>query len=142
MIEQPKNHLLGFLRTRPRAVGEAFRSNPRHSARRRARISWYEGEQARTCKARLIDIGRMGAALTTGNPPPRLAMVRVRLVGSTPTPWIEGDVVGIEPTDGIYRVRVKFREPCPNVLLKAAVLGPVNTSAEEAVAVPDHEEIS
>jgi hypothetical protein len=140
MLEQPKNHLLGFLRSRPRAIGEAFRTNPRHSARRRARISWTEGTQTRTSKARLIDIGRMGVALSTTTPPPKAALVCVRLVGSTPTPWIEGDVLGIEPNEGTYRVRIKFREPCPNVILKTAVLGSATSRSEATVT--EHEEVS
>src|SRR5262249_52995326 len=139
MLEQPKNHLLGFLRARPRAIGEAFRSNPRHSARRRARILWHAGSQTHTSKARLIDTGRMGAAVSTTTPPPDAARICLRLVGSTPTPWIEGDVLGIEPSEGVYRVRIRFREPCPNVLLKTAVLGPV-TAVEEHT--PEHEQIS
>lgn len=133
MIQPPKNHLLGFLRARPRAIGEAFRSNPRHESKRRARISWQDATGQRTIKARLVDIGRMGAALTTTAPPPRGVLVCVRLVGLVATPWIEATVLGIEPTDGIYRVRVKFKEPCPTVLLKSAVLDP---TAEASVEKP------
>lgn len=134
MLNQPKNHLLGFLRSRPKAVGDAFRTNPRHSSRRRARLAWQSGERARTTAARLVDISRMGAALTTDNPPAVSTLVRLRLVGSTPTPWIEANVVGVEPNDGTYRVRLKFRDPCPTVMLKAAVLGVVKTAHEPGTA--------
>lgn len=133
-----KNNLLGFLKARPRAVGEAFRTNPRHQTRRRAMVSWQQGREARSIKVRLIDISRMGVALTASTPPPIGAWVRLRLVGSTPTPWIEGDVVGVEPTDGTYRVRIKFRDPCPTIMIKSAVLGPQSetgaTRKEEAAA--------
>ncbi|SIO03447.1 PilZ domain-containing protein [Singulisphaera sp. GP187] len=124
------DNLLGFLKSRPRAVGDAFRTNPRHQSRRRAMVSWQQGRETRTVKARLIDISRMGAALTSSTSPPTAAFVRIRLVGSTPTPWIEGDVVGIEPTDGTYRIRIKFREPCPTIMIKSAVLAP-HTSDEK-----------
>src|SRR5258706_3288933 len=63
------NNLLGFLRSRPRAVGEAFRTNPRHQSRRRAMVSWKQGRDTRTVKARLIDISRMGVALAATTPP-------------------------------------------------------------------------
>ena len=132
------NDLLGFLRSRPRAVGDAFRTNPRHQSRRRALVSWQQGRESRTIKVRLIDISRMGVALSATTAPPTSALVCIRLVGSTPTPWIEGDVVGIEPNEGTYRVRVKFREPCPTVMLKSAVLAPQVGSppAEEKEAPP------
>jgi hypothetical protein len=134
MLNQPKNHLLGFLRSRPRAVGDAFRTNPRHRSRRRARLAWQAADKSRTTAARLVDISRMGAALTTDNPPTVSTLVRLRLVGSTPTPWIEANVVGVEPTDGTYRVRLKFRDPCPTIMLKAAVLGVVTSAHESSAA--------
>ncbi|AGA30285.1 PilZ domain-containing protein [Singulisphaera acidiphila] len=130
------DNLLGFLKARPRAVGEAFRTNPRHQSRRRALVSWQQGRESRTVKARLIDISRMGVALTASTPPPSSAVVCIRLVGSTPTPWIEGDVVGIEPTDGTYRIRIKFREPCPTIMIKSAVLAP-QTSEEKTASSAD-----
>lgn len=133
------DNLLGFLKSRPRAVGEAFRTNPRHQSRRRALVSWKQGREAKTVKARLIDISRMGVALTSSTPPPTAASIRIRLVGSTPTPWIEGDVVGIEPTEGTYRVRIKFREPCPTVMIKSAVLAP-QPSEEKAVRSAEAEQ--
>lgn len=140
MIKPPKNHLLGFLRARPRAVGEAFRTNPRHSSRRRARLSWQDGLRCRTVKARLIDIGRMGAALSTTTPPPDGTTICMRLVGIAPTPWIEASVLGIEPSEGVYRVRVQFREPCPTIMLKSAVLDPGAPGHEAAMPAASGEE--
>ncbi|WP_406700814.1 PilZ domain-containing protein [Singulisphaera sp. Ch08] len=133
------DYLLGFLKARPRAVGEAFRTNPRHQSRRRAMLSWQQGRESRTVKARLLDISRMGAALTSTTPPPSSTLVCIRLVGSTPTPWIEGDVVGIEPTEGTYRIRIKFREPCPTIMIKSAVLAP-HTSEEKATSSSSSEQ--
>jgi hypothetical protein len=139
MIDHPKNHLLSFLRTGARAVGDAFRTNPRHGSRRKARIAWRAGAQEKVVHARLIDISRVGAALTTATPPPEGTLVRVRLAGSTPTPWIEADVLGVEPLDGAHRVRLRFRDPCPTIMLKSAVLGNVvptpHTSSQDSEAV-------
>jgi len=138
-----RNDLLGFLRSRPRAVGEAFRTNPRHQSRRRAMLSWRAGRDVRTAKVRLIDISRMGVALTAATPPPDGALVQMRLIGSTPTPWIEGDVVGIEPNDGVYRVRIKFRDPCPTIMIKSAVLSPTHrgssTETDQVEEDSEHE---
>lgn len=122
MSEQPKNQLLRFLRARPRAVGEAFRTNPRYASRHRGRLAWQEGSRPRTIPIRLIDISRAGAAVAATNPPPVQTMVRMRLVGESATPWIEADVLGVEPNEGVYRVRLKFREPCPTFMIKSAVL--------------------
>ncbi|MHC5542231.1 PilZ domain-containing protein [Singulisphaera rosea] len=122
MNKPPKNQLLGFLRSRPRAVGEAFRTNPRHESHRRARLFWTEGDRTREIPIRLIDISRVGAAVSASTPPPTSALVRIRLVGPSATPWIEAIVIGVEANEGTYRVRLKFREPCPTVMLKAAVL--------------------
>ncbi len=124
MSEQSKNQLLRFLRARPRAVGEAFRTNPRHASRHRARLSWQDGLRTRNVPIRLIDISRAGAAAAAINPPPIQTLVRMRLVGESPTPWIEAEVLGVEPNEGIYRVRLKFNEPCPTFMLKSAVLDP------------------
>src|SRR4051794_8149654 len=125
--------LLGFLRARPRPVGRDFRANPRHESDARARIAWNQGLRSRAVRADFIDIGRLGAALRTADPPPQGALIRVRLVGEHPTPWIEAEVLAVEPLDeGQHRVRLKFLESCPTVLLKAAVFG---STASEAAPV-------
>jgi hypothetical protein len=52
--------------------------------------------------------------------------VRVRLVGPEPTPWIEAEVVGVDPeSPGRQRIRLRFTDPCPTYFLRVAVLGPV-----------------
>ena len=141
MSDQPKNQLLRFLRARPRAVGEAFRTNPRYATRHRGRLAWSEGIRTRTVPIRLIDISRAGAAVMTTNPPQPLTMVRLRLVGESATPWIEADVLGVEPHEGVYRVRLKFREACPTFMIKSAVLDLKNPGADvETVEIDDDSE--
>jgi PilZ domain len=141
MIEDLDNPLLGFLGSKPRAVGDAFRTNPRRGARRRARLSWGEGVLSRAVPARLINISRMGAALTTAESPPHSGLVRLRLAGDTPTPWLEADVLGIDRDERRkFRVRLKFREPCPTIFLKTAVLGVIAPAADDTVAAIDPEE--
>jgi hypothetical protein len=89
----------------------------------RARICWTEQKKRRDVPARLVNICRAGAALITRIPPPMGETVMVRIVGDDPTPWVEGIVLGVDPNDkGLYRVRLKFRDLCPNLFLKAAVL--------------------
>ncbi len=120
-----KKILIGFLGAVPKAAGDAFRTNPRHASRARARLSWSEEKRSREVPARLANICRAGAALLTRVPPPMPGTVMVRIVGDDPTPWVEGTVLGVDRTDkGLYRVRMKFRDLCPNLFLKAAVLDP------------------
>jgi hypothetical protein len=138
MIEEPLNQLFQFLRTSFRAVGEAHRTNLRRHASTPARLCWGEGAKQTTIRARLADISRAGAALITAAVPPSNAHVRIRLVGREPTPWIEADILGVEPdTPGRLRVRIKFREPCPTFFLRVAVLGPIESDeAGESPAIP------
>src|SRR4051812_44539345 len=68
-MEGRENPLLGFLGARPREVGESMRPNPRHTSSARARLSWRVGEKDFEVAARLIDIGRTGAALLVATPP-------------------------------------------------------------------------
>jgi hypothetical protein len=118
-----KQILIGFLGAVPKPAGDAFRTNPRHASRARARLSWSEERRRREVPARLVNVCRAGAALLTRVPPPLPGTVMVRIVGGDPTPWVDGDVLGVDRTDkGLYRVRVKFRDLCPNLFLKAAVL--------------------
>jgi hypothetical protein len=133
MIEEPLNQLFQFLKTTFRAVGEAHRTNLRRHTSTPARLSWSEGEKSRSVRARLIDISRAGAALLTVEAPPLNAHARIRLVGREPTPWIEADILGVDPElRNRHKVRLKFREPCPTYFLRVAVLGPVVDEEAEA----------
>jgi hypothetical protein len=126
MIEEPLNHLFQFLRSSFRAVGEAHRTNPRRHVSTPARLTWTAGEKRPTIRGRLVDISRAGAALITAALPPPRGHVRIRLVGPEPTPWIEADIVGVEPESATrHRVRLRFTEPCPTYFLRVAVLGPI-----------------
>jgi hypothetical protein len=126
MTEEPLNQLFRFLRASFRSVGEAHRTNPRRHSSRPARLSWTEGEKCRIVRGRLVDISRAGAALITTAPPPVKTRARLRLVGREPTPWIEADVLGVEPeASGRHKVRLKFIDPCPTYFLRVAVLGPI-----------------
>jgi hypothetical protein len=126
MIEEPLNSLFQFLRASFRAVGEAHRTNPRRHASTPARLTWTEGAKPQTIRGRLVDISRAGAALITAALPPRQTHARIRLVGPEPTPWIEADILGVEPESPTrHRVRLRFTEPCPTYFLRVAVLGHV-----------------
>jgi hypothetical protein len=132
MTEQPSNQLYQFLRARYRAVGEAHRTNPRRHTTRPARLSWTEGEKCRMVRGRMQDISRAGAALIAISPPPVNSLVRIRLVGREPTPWIEAQVLGVDAdAAGWYKVRLKFVDPCPTYFLRVAVLGPVAPEPSE-----------
>jgi PilZ domain len=129
--EAQQNALLGFLRSRPKAVGESHRTNSRHESSARARLAWNEGEKRRVVPARLLNISRTGAALVVATPPPEAVPVLIRLMGEEPTPWIEAEVVGVESLrESRSRVRLKFLEFCPNLFLKSAVLGTTPSNAE------------
>lgn len=126
MYEHQENPLLRFLMTRFQAVGDAFRTNPRHKSSARARLAWEVRGHSTTAKARLVDISRAGAAVVTRKAPPDRVLVRLCVMGDEPTPWIEGRVLGsTSDSDGKYRIRIQFHDPCPTILLKSAVLGSV-----------------
>ncbi|HMB06682.1 MAG TPA: PilZ domain-containing protein, partial [Isosphaeraceae bacterium] len=111
--EAHRNALLGFLRARAKAAGECHRTNPRYSSSARARLAWKGGEKSCIVPARLLNICRTGAALVVATPPPEAVPVLIRLMVEEPTPWIEADVVGVEPLRASrYRVRLKFHELC------------------------------
>ncbi len=120
--------LLMFLRVRPKAPGEDFRSNPRRGCDVEARVAWKVGPNKRSNPARLIDIGRFGAALLMTDPPPATASatVRLRLLADEKTPWVEAKVLEVAPDTAAQgrekRVRLQFLEVCPTVLLKVAAL--------------------
>lgn len=137
LAESSRGGLLGFLRARPKPVGDTFRTNPRRKSSIRARLSWRHAGKPREVPARLINISRAGAALIANTPPPEAAAVLVRLMGVEPTPWIEADVLGVEPdARGRNRVRVRFREFCPDYFLKAAVLDPLMPREEPSPSSP------
>ena len=137
LAESSRGALLGFLRARPKPVGDTFRTNPRWKSSIRARLSWRHAGKPSEVPARLINISRAGAALIVNTPPPEAAAVLVRLMGDEPTPWLEADVLGVEPdAQGRNRVRVRFREFCSEYFLKAAVLDPLMPREEPPSSLP------
>ncbi len=72
------DNLLGFLKSRPRAVGEAFRTNPRHQSRRRVGV--LEARTRGEDKLRHACSTSVGwvRALTSSTPPPTAAFIRIR----------------------------------------------------------------
>jgi hypothetical protein len=59
-----------------------------------------------------------GAALITHRPLPATTTVLVRLTGEAPTPWVEAELLGVEPKEaGNYRIRLKFQRPCQDSFL-------------------------
>jgi PilZ domain len=126
------NRILDFLTAKPKPAGDACRSNPRRQTTARVELAWLDGKEWRTIPARLRDISRGGACLLARSEPPLTRSARLRIVQGEGSPWIEVEILGIErdsPTR--YQVRLRFAEPCPNFLLRMAVLG-----AEETVEQP------
>ena len=123
LIERPDTGLLHFLQAAPKPAGRDFRTNPRHDSSATIEISWDDGRKTVTSRGHLINLSRLGAALVVPGPPPVTKRLLVRLDGEVSTPWMEGEVLGIDSHERRkYRVRMRFTEPCPNVFLKAAVL--------------------
>ncbi len=85
-----KNHraqlstLLGPMQTRTRTPGEWSRAHPRLILSAPACLSWTEGETTWYLSGRIVNIRRAGAALITGE---------------TPTPWVEAELLGVEPKE-------------------------------------------
>src|SRR5690349_19665 len=113
---------LASLEDRRRPDGRDRRDSARHlPMNRHAEIMWGPAESAPTAPAQLIDISRSGAAVIVGDPPPA-GTLRLSL-GAERTIWVEADVVAIEPvTESSHRLRLRFRTPCPDDFLKAAIL--------------------
>ena len=136
LAELSRSALLGFLRARPKLAGDTFRTNPRRKSSIRARLSWRQAGKTREVPARLINISRAGRA-DREHTAPEAAAVLVRLMGVKPTPWIEAEVLGVEPdARGRNRVRVRFREFCPDCFLKTAVIDPLMLREEPSPSLP------
>ena len=46
-------------------------------------------------------------------------------------------MLGVEPKEGLYRVRLRFREPCPTFMIKSAVLDDGTPQAKAEVQESD-----
>jgi hypothetical protein len=122
MHETP-NRILEFLTTPAKPDGDACRSNRRRRSSVRVELAWLDGKVWRTTPARLRDIGRGGAAIIARLTPPLTRNARLRFIEGEGSPWIEAEILGVEPeTPTRQRVRLHFESPCPSFLLRLAVL--------------------
>lgn len=130
MTEKP-NRILEFLTTPPRPEGDACRSNRRRKSTAPVEISWPDGGDWRTVRARLRNISRGGAAVVTAVPPPITRKARLRLTEGEGTPWIEAEILAADAQPPKRQfVRVRFVDPCPSFMLQLAVLGFVEADDE------------
>jgi PilZ domain len=129
---EPPNRILEFLTSPPQPDGEASRSNRRRRSSAPIELSWLDGQTWRTTRARLLDISRGGAGLVSAQPPPLTRVARLRFLRGEGSPWVEVEILGVEPvTSKRHRVRVRFEAPCPSFLLRLAVLDAVEVAEEE-----------
>jgi PilZ domain len=125
MLEAP-NRILDFLTAQAKPAGDACRSNPRRRSSSRIELSWLDGKEWRTIPARLRDISRGGASLSARSAPPITRPARFRISEGDGSPWVEAEILGVEPASPTrHRIRIQFVEPCPSLLLRLAVLGVV-----------------
>ena len=130
-MSEPPNRILEFLTAPPRPEGDACRSNRRRKSVASIELSWPEAGGWRTIRARLRNISRGGAALVAAVPPPLTRQARLRLTEGEGTPWIEAEVLAADPQlPGRQLVRIRFVDPCPNFLLRLAVIGLVEPDDE------------
>ena len=130
MSEKP-NRILEFLTAPLKPEGEACRSNRRRRTSASIELSWPDGGNWRTIRARLRNISRGGAGLVAAAPPPLTRRARLRLIEGEGTPWIEAEILAVEPEPPKrQKVRVRFIDPCPSFMLRLAVLGFVEAEDE------------
>ena len=129
-MAEPDLALLQFLALPARPQGEHFRNNWRRPSRSPVDLSWIQDNRWVSSPARLVDIGKRGAALACLSSPEVGTLVRLRFVEGDGSPWIEATVLGSgRLNDRESRVRIEFEQPCPTSLLRLAVLtGPSNAS--------------
>ena len=133
-MSEPPNRILEFLTAPAKPDGDSCRSNRRRRSSARVELSWSDGANWRTIPARLRDISKGGVALLALKPPPITRRARVRFVEGDGSPWIEGEILGVD-ADGPkrQRIRMRFDGPCPSFLLRLAVLGFVEPGEETPV---------
>ena len=121
ILERQKAILLGFVTARAQRVER--RDDPRLRSTAPARLVWRDGDEVREARARLIDISRGGVALRVTDGPPAEIVVQFRLEGDDAPSWIEAEVLDGDHGGDWGRARLKFRDPCPPAVLKAALRG-------------------
>ncbi len=132
MKEKP-NRILEFLTAPPKPEGDACRSNRRRRTTAPIELSWPDGGNWRTIRAKLRDISRGGAGLVAAAPPPLTSRARLRLIEGEGTPWIEAEILAVDAeSNRRQKIRVRFIDPCPSFILRLAVLGIVEPEDEGA----------
>jgi hypothetical protein len=134
MNERP-NRILEFLTAPAQPDGDACRSNRRRRSSVRVELSWAEGPNWRTIPARLRDISKGGACLVALKAPPLTRCARLRFVEGEGSPWIEGEILGVDSDERKrQRIRMRFESPCPSFLLRLAVLDTAESNDEMPAA--------
>jgi hypothetical protein len=101
---------------------------PRYAANGNpALLVWAEGNEWRGTPASVVDFGFEGCLLRVDRFPPRDAPAWLCLAATGPAPWIEA-TVAMTARKGRFSwtrrlVQMRFLEPCPYDVFKAAVRG-------------------
>ena len=123
-MSEPPNRILEFLTAPAQPDGDACRSNRRRRSSAKIELSWADGATWKTIPARLRDISKGGASLIALTAPPLSRLARIRFVEGEGSPWIEGEILGVDAENRKrQRIRMRFEDPCPSFLLRLAVLG-------------------
>jgi hypothetical protein len=87
-------------------------------------LCWHAGKEHQYTKSEILNVSMTGVMLRVVEVPPENAPVWVRLEEPNPTDWVEADVVRVNNHWGEPKTaRLRFREPCPYDIFKAAVNG-------------------
>ena len=134
-MSEPPNRILEFLTAPAQPDGDSCRSNRRRRSSVKVELSWAEGTTWRTVPARLRDISKGGACVLALTTPPLTRQARLRFSEGEGSPWIEGEILGIDSADRKRRrIRMRFESPCPSFVLRLAVLDAVEPADETPAA--------
>ncbi len=103
-------------------------SAPRYAANGNAALLvWRESDAWRGSSATLVDFGFDGCTIRVEDFPPRGGAAWLCLAATGPAPWLHGTVITTIKTGRFSWVRrvvnLRFHEPCPYDVFKAAVGG-------------------
>ena len=132
-MSEPPNRVLEFLTAPVRPNGDSCRANRRRASSVPIEFAWCLGHQWRSTKAKLLDISRGGACVLVADPPPMTVKARFRFLMEQGSPWVEVEILEVERHSRRHRVRVRFDGPCPNFVLRSAVLD----GSEGPEAIPE-----
>ncbi len=86
----------------------------------RIKVEWWEGLEAKSANAKLVNISRDGALLAMDTPPPVCQSVWLKLEDGSPMDWIGANVVRHDSRKG---AGLLFPESCPFDFYQSAILG-------------------